>query len=445
MAPNSVPVVTVRCWRSRRTTTSGASADRTRSVSGRVPSAGEQRGVREQAPDDLRDDDDEHEGDEHVGDAPPLEPQPGGAQRQEQRGADEDARRDGGDAGHEVAGRRREVDERQRDDRQDGQRQDQPEPVEVPGLVVEQDVLLLSRHDASSGHGRGRGLRAYSPPEAHPLPEARSPLCYPRRRDYRDSIARARRLHPRDRRRRPSRGAAPVHRHPLPPRAERLPPHRPRQVDLPQLRHRPRVRRPLPPALRRHQPDEGRAGVHRRHRGRRPLAGLRLGRAPLLRVGLLRAALRVGDRPHQGRQGLRGRPLGRRDPRAPRHLHRARPRQPVARAAGRGEHRPLRAHARRGVPRRRARPAREDRHGRTQHQPARPGAVPDRARASIRAPATPGACIPPTTSRMGSRTPSRASRTPSARSSSRRTGRSTTGSSTTCRCRRGRTSTSSRG
>ena len=48
------------------------------------------------------------------------------------------------------------------------------------------------------------------------------------------------------------------------------------------------------------------------------------------------------------------------------------------------EPRPLRAHARRGVPRRRPRAAREDRHGRAQHQPARPRALPHPAR---RAPA----------------------------------------------------------
>ncbi len=115
-----------------------------------------------------------------------------------------------------------------------------------------------------------------------------------------------------------------VRRHALPARAQRLPPHRPREVDLPELRHRAGVRRPLPPALRRHEPGQGGAGVHRLHRGRRPLARLRLGRAPLLRLGLLRAALRVGRPPHQGRQGLRRRPLRRGDPRAPRHAHRAR-------------------------------------------------------------------------------------------------------------------------
>ena len=49
----------------------------------------------------------------------------------------------------------------------------------------------------------------------------------------------------------------------------------------------------------------------------------------------------------------------------------------VARPSGRREPRPVRADARRRVPQRRARAAREDRHGLAQHQPARPGAVPD--------------------------------------------------------------------
>src|SRR5450756_2522829 len=53
--------------------------------------------------------------------------------------------------------------------------------------------------------------------------------------EYRDvNSLRADRLHPRDRYRRPARGAAADGRHPLPSRAQRLPPHRPRQVDLPQ-------------------------------------------------------------------------------------------------------------------------------------------------------------------------------------------------------------------
>ena len=56
------------------------------------------------------------------------------------------------------------------------------------------------------------------------------------------------------------------------------------------------VRRPLPPALRRHEPDQGGAGVHRRDPGGHPLARLRLGRASLLRLRLLPAALRLGRR-----------------------------------------------------------------------------------------------------------------------------------------------------
>ena len=62
-------------------------------------------------------------------------------------------------------------------------------------------------------------------------------------------------------------------------RAERLPAHRPREVDLPELRRRRRVRRHLQPALRRHEPDEGRRRVRRLDQGRRALARLRVGRA----------------------------------------------------------------------------------------------------------------------------------------------------------------------
>ncbi len=140
------------------------------------------------------------------------------------------------------------------------------------------------------------------------------------------------------------------------------------------------VRRPLPPALRRHQPDQGGAGVHRRDPGGHPLARLRLGRASLLRLRLLPPALRLGRRPDQGRQGLRRRPLRRRDPRAPRHPHRAGHEQPLARPPGRGEPRPVRAHARGRVPGRRQGAPGQDRHGLAQHQPARPGALPDPAR-----------------------------------------------------------------
>ena len=219
----------------------------------------------------------------------------------------------------------------------------------------------------------------------------------------------------------------------------------PRQVDLPELRRRPGVRRPLPPALRRHEPHQGRAGVHRRHRGGRALAGLRLGRAPLPRLRLLRAALRVGGAADQGRQGLRGRPHRRPDPRVPRHPDRARQEQPLAR------------------PRRWRRTS-------TSSQRMRKGEFPNGSRVlrakidmasgniNLRDPVMYRilhADPPPDRRRLVHlpdlrlrarpvATPSRASPTPSARWSSRTTGRSTTGSSRTCRCPRGRASTSSR-
>jgi hypothetical protein len=73
-------------------------------------------------------------------------------------------------------------------------------------------------------------------------------------------------------------GARPgAHPHALPARAQRLPARRPRQEHLPELRPGARLRRHLPPALRRHQPREGRAGVRRRHHRDGALAGLRLG------------------------------------------------------------------------------------------------------------------------------------------------------------------------
>ena len=78
--------------------------------------------------------------------------------------------------------------------------------------------------------------------------------------------------------------------------AERVPAHRPRQVDLPELRRRPRVRRQLQPALRRHQSGQGRRRVRRLDQGRRAVARLRLDR-PALRLRLFRGALRLRPAP----------------------------------------------------------------------------------------------------------------------------------------------------
>ena len=187
------------------------------------------------------------------------------------------------------------------------------------------------------------------------------------------------RLHPRDRRERSGVGQARrPRRHALSARAERLPPHRPRQVDLPELRHRRGERgRRLPPALRRHQSQRRGGGVRRVDQGGRALARLRLGRAPVLRLGLLRAALRLRRPADRGRQGLRLRPERRGAHGLPRDPHRARSQQPLPRPHGRGEPRPLRAHAGRRVRERRARAAGQDRHGVAEPHHARPHPLPD--------------------------------------------------------------------
>ena len=207
------------------------------------------------------------------------------------------------------------------------------------------------------------------------------PLRFPS--DDRPPRHRLQRLHPHDRRRRRRRRQARrPRRHALPPRAQRLPPHRPRQVDRPQLRRRPRVGRHLQPPLRRHQPADRGHGVRPRHRRGRPVARLRLDRAAL-RLRLLRAPLRVRRAPGPGRQGLRRQLVGGGDPRRPRHRHRARPPQPLPRPLGRGEPGPLPPHARRRVPGRRLRAAGEDRPRLAQHEDARPAPLPHPPRPAL--------------------------------------------------------------
>ena len=143
-------------------------------------------------------------------------------------------------------------------------------------------------------------------------------------------------------------------------------------------------------------------------KARRALARLRLGQAPLSRLRLFRAALRLGRGPDPRRLGLRRRPERRRDAREPRHADRARQEQPVPRPQRRGKPRPVPPHARRRVRQRRARAARQDRHGVRQHQPARSGASTASSTRRIRAPARPGRSIRATISRTASPTPSRA-------------------------------------
>ena len=103
--------------------------------------------------------------------------------------------------------------------------------------------------------------------------------------------------------------------------------------------------------------------------------------------------------------------------------------EPLSQPLRRGEPRPVRAHARRRVPRRLAHPARQDRHGLAQPEHARSGDVPHPARRASphrrQVVHLPDVRLHPRRSRI----PSSASPTPSARWSSRITARSTTGSS----------------
>ena len=121
------------------------------------------------------------------------------------------------------------------------------------------------------------------------------------RRRVRARPVRPQGLHPRNgrrgRRQRPLRPADP---HPVSPRAERLSAHRPRQVDLPQLRHRPRVRRPVNLRFDDTNPStEDIKYVEAIKRGH-PVARLPVGRRAL-RQRLLREALR--DRRAAGGEG----------------------------------------------------------------------------------------------------------------------------------------------
>ena len=217
---------------------------------------------------------------------------------------------------------------------------------------------------------------------------------------------------------------------PLPARAQRLPAHRPRQGDLPELRHRRGVRRrsatcasttPTRPAKTRNssqaiQDDVRWLGFD--------WAELRHA-SDYFEVFYLAAEKLIaqGDafvcdlsaeevRDYRGTLTEPGRNSPYRD------------------RSRRGEPGPVPAHARGRVRRRRAHAAREDRHGQRQHQPARPGAVPHQARSRTRTPATPGRSTRCTTTRIRSATRSRASRIRCARWSSRTTGRCTTGAST---------------
>ena len=177
-----------------------------------------------------------------------------------------------------------------------------------PGLRMASDALgarrRRSRADAAPARG-GRSIESSAPlaaPPAWPPTPPRPPPPRPRTSCAASSSATSRpapgpaaasAAAPATRAHHAAGAAGPgAHPHPLPARAQRLPARRPRQEHLPELRPGARLRRRLPPALRRHQPREGRAGVRRRHHRGGALAGLRLERRrhqpPLLRQQLLR-------------------------------------------------------------------------------------------------------------------------------------------------------------
>ena len=217
-------------------------------------------------------------------------------------------------------------------------------------------------------------------------------------------------------------------RHALSAGAQRLPALRPRQVDHPEFRARRRERRPLPPALRRHQSAEGGRRVRGLDRRRRCAGSASTGATHRYHASDYYDDLyRVRRVVHRAGARLRRQPVGRGDARAARHADRGRAGEPVPRPHRRRESRSLPPDARGRVSGRRARAAAQDRHGEPERQHARSGDLPDPPRDRTTAPATSGASIRSTTTRTASPTRSSGSRIRSARSSSRTTGRSTTG------------------
>ena len=212
-------------------------------------------------------------------------------------------------------------------------------------------------------------------------------------------------------------------------RAQRLHAHRPRQVGLDQLRAGRGERRSLPPSVRRHQSSYRGPGVRRGVPAGHPVAGVRLGRAPLLHVRLLREAVRVRRTARRGGQGLRMRSEPGGDQGLQRHPDRARQGQPLPRQGGGCQSRPPGPHEGGRVRRGLAGAPRQDRHGLRQPEHARPRSLPD-----SEGPAPPHRRQLVHLSHLrlrgtASPTPSRASPTRSARRSSKTTGRCTTGSS----------------
>ena len=160
-------------------------------------------------------------------------------------------------------------------------------------------------------------------------------------------------------------------------RAQRLSAYRPRQVDLPEFRGRRRssAAAAICASTTPTRPRKSRNTSTRSRRDVRWL-GFDWGKHLYHASDYFEQLYEWAE--HLIEHGLRlcRRPVAGRDAREPRHADRARPRQPVSRPRRRGEPRPVPPHAGRRVPQRRARAARQDRHGLGQHEPARSGALP---------------------------------------------------------------------
>ena len=193
--------------------------------------------------------------------------------------------------------------------------------------------------------------------------------------------------------------------HPLPARAQRLPAHRPRQVDLPELRHR-RASTAGSATCASTTPIPPRKTSSTSTRSWRTSAGW----ASTGRTALFYASDYFEQLYEWAEQLIQAGKayvcdLTADEVRAvSRHAHRAGQEQPLPQPLRRGEPGPVPADAGRRVPRRLAHPAGEDRHGLAQPEPARPGDVPHPPRQRTIAPATSGASTPPTTTPTASRT-----------------------------------------
>ena len=216
--------------------------------------------------------------------------------------------------------------------------------------------------------------------------------------------------------------------HPLSARAERLSAHRPRQVDLPQLRRRRRVRRAAAiSASTTRTRRRKRSSTSRRSSTTSHWLGFDWGEhlyhasdyfeqlydwaEDLIRDGKAYVDSSTADE----MRAMRGT------------LTEPGTESPYRDRERRGEPRSLPPHASGRVPRRRARAAGEDRHGLAEHQHARSGALPHPPRGASPHRRRLARSIRCTTTRIRCRTRSSTSRTRSARWSTRITARCTTG------------------